>query len=267
MRGTMPPSTLAVVLHCLADAPRLPSVNWESICHCLFTPSTADDTSSFSSASTDAAQLSAAVNQAGSGDSSAEVNVAVVVLALKRGSMTSHGLGSFLDHVYSEANFPKLPQRLQRMLLIGLPEVLQSLSTQRSTALLSTLCSLPPIFESPQHPDGFSGAFSAPLWTGLARCLHSAQHAEQQSVTWPAAVIQAAHAAVRELLPQLLPPPALLPAEQLPEPKLELKSALRVDIAPLSSHTSQTTRQVAAVTWGAACRCLQLMPQSKVSLS
>lgn len=263
----MPPSTLAVVLHCLADAPRLPSVNWESICHCLFTPTTADDTSSFSSAAVNAAQLSTAATQAASGGNSADVNTAVLMLALKHGRMTSHGFGSFLDDTFSEANFPQLPLRLQHMLLTGLPEVLQSLSTQRSTALLSTLCSLPPISNSPQHPDSFSAALSTALWTGLARCLHSAQHAEQQSVTWPAAVVQAAHAAVRELLPQLLPPPLLLPAEQLPEPKLELDSALGVNIASLGSHTCQTTQQVAAVTWGAACRCLQLMPQSKVSLS
>lgn len=270
LQGTSAPLTLAAVLQCLADAPRLPALDWTSICHSLFTPTTAEDSRSFSSASSNAGQLSLAASTAPSGGDSAAVATAVVVLALKHGSMTSHGFGSFLDHLFSERRFSQLSLQLQRLLLIGLPEVLQSLSTHRSTALLAalrTLCSFPPNLNSalPQHPAGAPAVLSSGLWIGLARCLHSAQHAEQQSVTWPAAVVQAAHAAVRELLPQLLPPPVLLPGEQLPQPAVHLDTALPAEMTHLSPENQVPSVEVSRVTWGAACFCLQLMPHSKVS--
>ena len=270
VQGTSEPLTLAAVLQCLADAPRLPALDWTSICHSLFTPTTAEDSRSFSSASSNAGQLSLAASTAASGGDSAAVATAVVVLALKHGSMTSHGFGNFLDHLISAEHFSQLSLQLQRTLLIGLQEVLQSLSTNRSTALLATLrtlCSPLPNLNSglPQHPDGAPAVLSSALWIGLARCLHSAQHAEQQSVTWPAAVVQAAHAAVRELLPQLLPPPVLLPGEQLPQPAVHLEVALPAEMTHLSPESQVPCLEVSHVTWGAACFCLQLMPHSKVS--
>lgn len=273
LEGKVASATLAAVLRCLADAPALPALAWALVCHSLCTPTTARDNTSFGPASSHplAANAAALLGDVG------EVHAAALMLALKHGNMTSHGLGSFLDQLFAEARFPQLPFRLQHMLLIGLPEVLQSVSTQRSIALLSTarsLCSLPsdsnlnsePRFELHQPPRRTSNSLSTALCLGLARCLHSAQRAEQQSLSWPAAVIQAAHAAVRDLLPQLPLPPVLLPAEQLPCPIQDLSSALSTDMTDVESETQQIRQQDSAVVWGAACACLKLMPQSKVSV-
>lgn len=273
MERSVDAPNLAAVLQCLADAPSLPALDWSLICHSLFPPTTSGHDSSFSSVASNSQQQPAA-----SDGHVLEVHTAVVLLALRRGSMVSHGLGGFVDQLFTGARFSQLSLGLQRVLLTGLPEVLQSLSTQRSTALLGTLrtlCCLPnsnsnskskPNGRSPQTYDSIRDLCSMALWTGLARSLHSAQHAEQQSLSWPAAVIQAAHATIWELLPQLPPPPVLLPGEQLPTPSWDLDTALSSDPTQSEFQTQWVSQRSEVKLWGAACACLHLMPQAKVSV-
>lgn len=268
--ATLPALNLAAVLHCLADAPRLPSFAWQAVCQTLFSSSTGDQSGSFTSASTPATQPSTAGSESSlPGNSNpGDVNTAVLLLALKHGSMASHGLGSFLDSLTTtQGSFTQLPLPCQQVLLVSLPELLQSISTQRSTALLamlSMLCSSKGYSNSNwlQTPKSRCEA----MWLGLARCLHSMQQAQQQAVSWPAAVTAAAHAAVLKLLPQLPPPPVLLPGQQLPQPSQELHSALLSNEFGLpEDEGAEAAGDQGLDIWGAALTCLQLMPSSKVS--
>ena len=268
--GTLPAPNLAALLHCLTDAPRLPSFAWQAVCQTLFSPSTRDQSSSSTSASAPATQHSTAGSKGSLPGNSkpGDVNTAVLLLALKHGSMASHGLGSFLDSLtMTQASFTQLPLHCQQVLLVSLPELLQSVSTQRSTALLamlSTLCSSKEASNSNWLQTSKPRAEA--MWLGLARCLHSMQQAQQQAVSWPAAVTAAAHAAVYKLLPQLPPPPVLLPGQQLPQPSLSLHSALlSVESVLPEDEEAASAEERGLQIWGAALTCLQHMPSPRVS--
>ena len=206
------------------------------------------------------------------------------MLALKHGSVVSHGLGELLDQLLSQQQFAQLPLQLQQMLLIGLPEALQSLSSQRGAAVTGTLGTLCTLGHSNSNPEQVSD-LSAAAWTGLARYMHSIQEPGSAGDSPPATVTEAVYEAVAQLLKQLLLPPTLLPGQRLPLPSTDLNSALSGSLAgaravadqgklPPMGQVAKFSHQIGQQgeregallqrTWGAACACLQMMPKDKV---
>ena len=287
-----PQPIMAGVLRCLADAPRLPILDWGTPIKQILKISTclASDQSSTSAVKSE----SSAANMkddatASSSSSQISLGAACLMLALKHGSVVSHGLGELLDQLLSQHQFAQLPLQLQQMLLIGLPEALQSLSSQRGAAVtgtLSTLCMLAPNSNSnPQQPSELRAA----AWTGLARYMRSIQETGSAGDSSPATVTEAVYGAVSQLLKQL-PLPTFLPGQHLPLPSTDLNSALSSSLAGARAVADQGKlppvgqggkfrlqiglkegeREGAADgallqrTWGAACACLQMMPKDKV---
>ena len=276
----IPVASMAAVLRCLAHAPRLPPLDWGASCQRLLnlaaSPQAAErpDSQSEEDAADSADKLA---------DSDTGLGPACFMLALKHGGVASHGLGELLDQLMTHQRFSQLPAQLRRMLLTGLPEVLQALSSQRSAAVLSTLCAL--CSDSNQQ---HAGQLTVALWTGLARLMHIAQDSNLSTAAPAAAVTEAAHRAVAQLVQQLPLPPFLLPGEVLPQPSLELDGAMRLEglgfetlratvQAPVSGGRVRTSPEQRQSTdtqheeevrdqqaWGAACACLQIMPAQKV---
>ena len=267
-------ASMAAVVRCLAHAPRLPPLDWGTPCHRLLdlaaSSQPAEHPDSYSEH-----QATEGTDTPVSG-SSIGVAAACLLLAFKHGGVASHGLGELLEQLMSQQRFSQLPGQLQSMLLTGLPEVLQALSSQRSVSVVSTLNTLGSNLNQ-QH----AGQLSIPIWTGLTRLLHSAQDSDSSTAAPAAAVIEAAHRAVAQLLQQLPLPPFLLPGEWLPQPSMKLDDALHsVTVAmtiqapdltekPHSSPEQRTDAQHKdegweQQAWGAACACLQMMPAQMV---
>lgn len=264
-------ATMAAVVRCLAHAPRLPPLDWGAPCRQLLNLATSTQAAEHPDSTPEQYAADIADKPA---DSTAGLGSACLLLALKHGSVVSHGLGELLDQLMSEQRFGQLPAQLQRMLLTGLPEVLQALSSQRSAGVLSTLS-----LSSKQQR---AGQLTTAAWTGLARLMHSAQDSNSNTAAPAAAVVGEAHRAVAQLLQQLPLPPFLLPGETLPEPSMELDDALRSPNAPAQSavsaggmrsafqqHTGTQLKEERseAKAWGAACACLQRMPVQQVRLA
>ena len=262
---------MAAVVRCLAHAPRLPPLDWGTPCRRLLNWTASTQAAEH----TDSTSEQEAANSTDKADSTNRLGTACLLLALKHGGMASHGLGELLDQVMTQQRFSQLPAQLQQMLLIGLPEVLQALSSQRSAAVLSTLGPLS-LSSKRQHAE-----LTAAAWAGLARLMHSVQDSNSNSSTAApaAAVLEEAHMAVAQLLRQLPLPPFLLPGEKLPEPSMQLDQALRSSNAAgqagvcdrglhpsLQQHTAtqQEEGQSEVEAWGAVCACLQKMPVQQV---
>ncbi|DBA89263.1 TPA: hypothetical protein ACH3X1_016403 [Trebouxia sp. C0004] len=279
-----PQPIMAGVLRCLADAPRLPTLDWGTPIKQILKLSTCLASNSSAASVKDEATASSSSSQVSLG-------AACLLLALRHGSVASHGLGELLDQLLSRQQFAQLPLQLQQMLLISLPEALQSLSSQRGAAVtgtLGTLCMLGPnSTSSPQQSIGLS----AVAWTGLARYMHSIQEPGSASDSPPATVTEAVHKAVCQLLQKLPVPPFLPPGQRLPLPSTDLNSALSGSPVGARASADQgklpSMGQVADVshqmgheegeqegagegallqrTWGAACACLQMMPKDKIT--
>ena len=259
---SIPGASMAAVVRCLAHAPRLPPLDWGTPCCRLFNLS----------ASTQPAEHPESYSEHRAADRIDNVGLApaCLLLAFKHGGVASHGLGELLEQLMSQQRFSQLPAQLQQMLLTGLPEVLQALSSQRSASVVSTLSML-----SSNSNQQHARKLTIAVWTGLTRLLHSAQDPNSSTAAPTAAVTEAAHRAVSQLLQQLPLPPFLLPGESLPRPRMKLDDALHsVAIAvtaqaPQSSleqhidaqHEEEGWEQQA---WGGACACLQMMPPQKV---
>jgi len=285
-----PQPIMAAALHCLADAPRLPTLDWGTPLKQILKLSTCLESDQSSTPVVKSGSSAACVkDDATASNSSSEVSLgaACLMVALKHGSVVSHGLGELLDQLLSQQQFAQLPLQLQQMLLIGLPEALQSLSGQRGAAVtgtLSTLCMLG--LNSNSNPERPS-VLSAAAWTGLARYMHSIEEAGDSP---PASVTEAVHKAVWQLLEQLPLPPFLPPGQRLPMLSTDLKSALSSILAGERAVADQgklsPMGQVAKLShqighqqgeqegaeegsrlkriWGAACACLQMVPKDKV---
>ncbi len=291
-----PQPILAAALGCLADAPRLPTLDWGTPLKQILKLSTCLETDQSSNPLVKSDSLAANVkDDATASNSSSEVSLgaACLLLALKHGSVVSHGFGELLDQLLSQQQFAQLPQELQQMLLVGLPEALQSLSSQRGAAIagtLSTPCMLGSSSNSnPEQPS----VLSAAAWTGLARYMHSIPDSGSAGDSPPATVTEAVYEAVWQLLKQLPLPPILLPGQRLPLLSTDLNSALSGSLAgaravadqgklPLVGQVADTSQQVGhqqgeregAEEWallqrilGAACACLQMMPKDKVRIT
>ena len=298
-----PQPIMAGVLRCLADAPRLPILDWGTPIKQILKISTclASDQSSTSAVKSESSAANVKDDATASSSSSQiSLGAACLMLALKHGSVVSHGLGELLDQLLIQHQFAQLPLQLQQMLLIGLPEALQSLSSQRGAAVtgtLSTLCMLAPNSTSnPQQPSELRAA----AWTGLARYMRSIQETGSAGDSSPATVTEAVYGAVSQLLKQLplltvspgqqLPLLTVSPGQHLPLPSTDLNSALSSSLAGARAVADQGKlppvgqgakfrhqiglkegeREGAAEgallqrTWGAACACLQMMPKDKV---
>ena len=284
---------LAGVLRSLADAPRLPPLDWGTPLKRLLgrVTSLESDPPSSTLPKSDAVATDGATDtdshasQSGA-HAKASLGAACLLLALKHGSIASHNLGELLDELMSQQQFAQLPSQLQQMLLIGLPEVLQSLSHQRATAVAGTLgvlCTTGSI-SSPTQTSGLSAA----AWIGLARYTNFVQEPDSAGRSPAAMVTEAMHKAVRQLLRKLPLPPYLLPGERLPPPSMDLDTAVaaitcgarascvkgkgqghgaeRNGQSLPQSGASQRAEQKkhVNVAWGAACAYLQMMPKDKV---
>ena len=285
-----PQPILAAALRCLADAPRLPTLDWGTPLKQLLKLSTCLALDQSSTPMVKSGSSAASVkDDATASSSSSEVSLgaACLMLALRHGSVVSHGLGELLDQLLSQQQFAQLPLQLQQMLLIGLPEALQSLSSQRSAAVTGTLCTLRS--SSNSKPEQ-SSDLSAAAWTGLARYMYSIQEPGSASDSPPATVTEAVYEAVWQLLKQLPLPPFLPPGQRLTPPSTDLNSALSGFLAgaraiadqgklPPVGQVSDLSQQIGHQegqqereallqrTWGAACTCLQMMPKDKVRTS
>lgn len=284
---------MAGVLRCLADAPRLPTLDWGTPLKQILKLSTCLEPEQSITPVVKSESLAASVKDdatASSSSSQVSLGVACLMLALRHGSVVSHGFGELLDQLLSQQQFAQLPLQLQLMLLIGLPEALQSLSGQRGAAVtgtLSTLCML----------DSNSGSkgeqlsdLSAAAWTGLARYMNSIQGSASAGDSPPAAVTEAVYESVWQLLKQLPLPPFLPPGQRLTPPSTDLNSALSgilagarviadqgrlppvgqvADLSQQIGHQEGQRESEALLqrTWGAACTCLQMMPKDKVRTS
>lgn len=262
-RPQMSSNVVAALMRCLAQAPRLPPLDWGTPCRHLLTLATP----SLDSRAPGSEAEEEAVGSPDKHSDNTGLAAACLTLALQHGSVASHGLGKFLDELMSHDRFSQLPSQLQQQLLTGLPEVLQSLSTQRAAAVVSVLGTLGLIAKSSQ--------LMMAAWTGLARLMHSAQGSDPSSAAPPAAVTQAASGTVEQLLQTLPLPPLLLPGKALPEPSVTLDAAMCFVVADESSSSTSSRSVAAAVqheedgwlqkAWGAALACLQKMPLDKVS--
>ena len=288
-----PQPIMAGVLRCLADAPRLPTLDWGTAIKQILKLSTCLESDQSSTPVVKSESSAASVkDDATASNSSSKVSLGApcLLLALKHGSVPSHGLGELLDQLLSQQQFTQLPLQLQQMLLIGLPEALQSLSSQRGAAVtgtLSTLCMLGP--SSNSNPQQLR-ELSAAAWTGLARYMHSIPEPGSAGDSPPATITEAVHEAVWQLLEQLPLPPFLPPGQRLPLPSTDLNGALSGSPVGARAIADQgqllPVGQVAGLshqighqegeregteegsllqrTWGAACACLQMMPKHKV---
>lgn len=278
---SVPVASMAAVMRCLAHAPRLPPLDWGPPCQHLLNLATSPRRGEHSDSHSQHQTANSTDADAEGADSSAGLGPACLLLALEHGGVASHGLGEWLDQLMTQQGFSQLPAQLQQMLLTGLPEVVQALSSQRSADVVSTLSMLSMLSSNSNRQH--AGWLSIAVWTGLLRLLHSAQDSNSNSSTAPptAAVSEAAQRSVAQLLQQLPLPPFLLPGELLPQPSIKLDDALRsvtdggVAQAPTSAergHSSSERRTDAQQeeegwklqTWGAACACLQLTSAQKV---
>ena len=287
---------LAGVLRSLADAPRLPPLDWGTPIKRLLELATSRQPHSPPSSSTqsDFVAADSSTNNAChatecGADTRVNLGAACLLLALKHGSVASHNLGELLDQLMSQQQqFAQLPCQLRQILMIGLPEVLQSLSNQRAAAVagtLSMLCTL----GSNSSAKHFS-SLSTAAWIGLARYTSFVQGSDPAGMSQPAMVTEAIYKAVGQLLRKLPLPPYLLPGERLPSPSMDLDTAVSSRTGGGSAtcdkgkgqrqgaeHSSQLGPQEGAgqgaeargpvhMAWGAACACLQMMPKDKVTL-
>ena len=288
-----PQPILAAALRCLADAPRLPTLDWGTPLKQILKVSTCLASDQSSTPMVKSGSSAASVkDDATASSSSSEVSLgaACLMLALRHGSVVSHGLGELLDQLLSQQQFAQLPLQLQQMLLIGLPEALQSLSSQRSAAVTGTLSTLCTLRSSSNSKPEQSSDLSAAAWTGLARYMYSIQEPGSASDSPPATVTEAVYEAVWQLLKQLPLPPFLPPGQRLTPPSTDLNSALSGILAgaraiadqgklPPVGQVSNLSQQIGHQegqrereallqrTWGAACTCLQMMPKDKVRTS
>ena len=287
-----PQPIMAGVLRCLADAPRLPILDWGTPIKQILKISTCltPDQSSTSAVKSESSAANVKDDATASSSSSQiSLGAACLMLALKHGSVVSHGLGELLDQLLSQHQFARLPLQLQQMLLIGLPEAIQSVSSQRGAAVtgtLSTLCMLAPNSNlNPQQPSELSAA----AWTGLARYMRRIQETGSAGDSSPATVTEAVYGPVSQLLKQL-PLQTVSPGQHLLLPSTDLNSALSSSLAgaravadqgkvppvgqgakfrhqiELKEGEREGTAEGALLqrTWGAACACLQMMPKDKV---
>ena len=271
---SIPGASMAAVMRCLAHAPRLPLLDWGASCHRLL--NLPPSTQPAEHPDSDSEHQAANTTDKPAAGSDVALTLACLLLAFKHGGVASHGLGQLLEQLMTEQQFSQLPAQLQQMLLTGLPEVLQALSSERSASVVRTLSML----SSNPHQQ-HAGQLTIAVWTGLARLLHSAQDSNSSTAAPAAAVTEAAHCAVSQLLQQLPLPPFLLPGESLPQPSMKLDDALHsvtVSVtaqAPVSAGFAQSSpeRRTDAQhqeegreqqVWGAACACLQMMPAQKV---
>lgn len=285
---------LAGVLRSLAGPPRLPPLEWGTPLKRLLGRATSLESHPPSSISpkSDAVAADGATDddrhasQSGA-DGQISLGAACLLLALKHGSVASHNLGELLDELMSQQQFAQLPGQLHQMLLVGLPEVLQSLSHQRATAVAGTLGVLCTIGLNSSTKQ--SSGLSAAAWIGLARYMSPVQEPDSAGRSPAAMVTEAIHKAVGQLLRKLPLPPYLLPGERLPPPSMDLDTAVaaitcgaRADFVKgnqqsqgAEQHSSQSQSQSRAgqraeqrkhvlMAWGAACACLQMMPNDKV---
>ena len=276
---SIPVASMAAVMRCLAQAPRLPPLDWGTPCQHLLNlaasarPSERPDSHSEYQAA-NSTEGASAVSSAGLGP-------ACLLLALEHGGVASHGLGEWLDQLMTQRGFTQLAAQLQQMLLTGLPEVLQTLSSQRSAGVVSTLSML-----SSNSNQQHAGRLTIAVWTGLLRLLHSAQDSNSNSnsstAAPTAAVTEAAQRSVAQLLQQLPLPPFLLPGELLPQPSIKLDEALRGATVCVTAQASNSAGRAYSSpqrrtdaqqedeegwevqAWGAACAWLQLMPAQQV---
>ena len=253
------PSVMAAILHSLGDAPRLPPMYWGTPVQQILESASLQAFDTLISAADPISEFTAAAATQGEaarpGDSQAWLSAACILLALKHGSVASHGLGELLDQLMTQQRFAQLPCQLQQMLLIGLPEVLQSLSSQRGAAIagaLSTLCMLGS--DSTSSSQG-ANQLSTAAWVGLARLMHSSQEPESAGGQPTASVTEPVYKAVQQLLRKLPLPPFLLPGEHTPSPSMGLDKGLSMSVDTRSNGKA----------WGAACTCLQMMPNDKVA--
>ena len=274
---SIPGASMAAVMRCLAHAPRLPPLDWGTPCHRLLNLPASSQPAEHPDSDSEQRAADSTDKRAAGGD--VGLASACFLLAFKHGGVASHGLGELLEQLMTQQRFGQLPAQLQQMLLTGLPEVLQALSSQRSVSIVSTLSTLS--FNLNQQR---AGQLVIAVWTGLTRLLHSAQDSNSSTAAPPAAVTEAAHRAVYQLLQQLPLPPFLLAGELLPQPRMKLDDALHsVAVAvtaqapvsagiPLPSSERRTDAQHEEEgweqqAWGAACACLQEMPAHKVRCS
>lgn len=260
---------MAAVMRCLAHAPRLPPLDWGSPCQRLLNLAASTQAAEHPDSISEQEAADSADTTA---DSTSDLGTACLLLTLKHGGVASLGLGGLLDQLMTQHWFSQLPAQLQQMLLTGLPEVLQALSSHRSAAVLSTLSTLSTLSLSSNRQH--AGQLSVAAWTGLARLMHSVQDSNSHSSTAaPAgAVGEEAHRAVAQMLQQLPLPPFLLPGEALPEPSMQLDDALHSTNAAGGMHSSLEQRtatqreedRTELEVWGAACACLQKMPAQQV---
>ncbi|KAL3139450.1 hypothetical protein ABBQ38_003780 [Trebouxia sp. C0009 RCD-2024] len=265
-------TTMAAVMRCLAHAPRLPPLDWGSPCQRLLNLAASTQAAEHPDSISEQEAADSADTTA---DSTSDLGTACLLLTLKHGGVASLGLGGLLDQLMTQHWFSQLPAQLQQMLLTGLPEVLQALSSHRSAAVLSTLSTLSTLSLSSNRQH--AGQLSVAAWTGLARLMHSVQDSNSHSSTAaPAgAVGEEAHRAVAQMLQQLPLPPFLLPGEALPEPSMQLDDALHSTNAAGGMHSSLEQRtatqreedRTELEVWGAACACLQKMPAQQVAES
>jgi len=288
-----PQPIMAAALRCLADAPRLPTLDWGTPLKQILKLSTCLESDQSSTPVAKSGSSAASVKDdatASSSSSELSLGAACLMLALKHGSVVSHGFGELLDQLLSQQQFAQLSLQLQQMLLIGLPEALQSLSSQRGAAVTGTLSTLCMLGSSSNSNFEQLSDLSAAACTGLARYMHSIQEPGSAGDSPSATVTEAVHKAVWQLLKQLPLPPFLPPGQRLPMPSTDLNSGLSGILAGARAVADQGKMapmgQVAELShqighqqgeregaeggsrlqriWGAACACLQMMPKDKV---
>lgn len=257
------------MMRCLAKAPRLPPLDWGAPCQGLLTLATSTKETECTQDSAVALRLDPADKWTEAENAALVLGAACLLLALKHGSVASHGFGEMLDTLMTEAGFPQLPIQLGQNLLIGLPEVLNALSSQRAAAVASMLSTL-----SSNSNQQQASQLTTAAWTGLARLMHTAQDSNASTAAPPAAITNAAHGAMKQLLQQLPLPPLLLPGALLPEPSMDLDKAIsamtdtpihvRDNQSLLELHTDRQREEEEARAWGAACACMQMMHADKV---
>ena len=266
-------AAMAAMVRCLANAPRLAQLDWGAPCHHLLTLATTAGWPNLRESAT--ARQATETGSSADGGGKSDLAAACVLLALKHGGVASLGLGDFLDKLMTQHKFGQLPSQFQQNLLVGLPEVLNALSSRRAAAVATTLSTLGSNFN-------FVSRLSTAAWTGLARLMLSTHSSDSSTAVPPAAVTQAANGAVEQLLQKLPLPPFLLPGEQLPQLSMNLDAAIHATMTTTSAsatgigskpeqNADAQQRQAGeeeeekAKTWGAACACLQLMPIGTVS--
>ena len=257
-------------MRCLANTPRLPPLDWGGPSQSLLTLATAARETELTHGSAAGPRQDAAEERGKSEDPNRALGAACLLLALQHGSVASHGFGELLNTLMTEAGFTELPLQLQQTLLIGLPEVLNALSSQRAAAVASMLSMLSSNSNQQQASQLITAA-----WTGLARLMHTAQDSNASTAAPPAAITNAAHGAMKQLLQQLPPPPFLLPGEGLPRPNMDLDKAVSAAMTGTSIsargndsmpelHTGAHLKEETNRAWGAACTCMQMMHADKV---